>query len=142
MYVLGQVVCWYVSIDYQTLLGCLLGEHQKRLADSGLEPDSCLLESIFPAPVAPATSLQRRVDVKIKKKCDIRRQTAGGNRIHLPHKIDPQAPSDALIGHRGLRISVADDGLTGSECRLDDLGHMLAAAGPVEEEFGHVVEMF
>ena len=135
MYVLGKVLDRFVRIHEETLCGRFSG-----LAHSGLKLNSLELKAILSC--AGASSVQGRVDIEIKENGKVRRQAAGGDLINAADEINTQAPPDALVGYRRLRISVADHRLTGSQGRFDELGHMLSSTGAHQEQLRHGVETF
>jgi len=82
-----------------------------------------------PGPGQPDAGLQ------IKKKGHVRDQRRHGQAMHGANQVQSEAPSAALMGQRGIHITVADHGPPCIQSWLDDGADMLHAVGTIQQQF-------
>ena len=86
--------------------------------------------------VAGPRPRQAGLGVHIHQERQVGLQSAASDAVQVVHGLYAEAPPAALVGHRGIRETVAQHDLSTVERRQDPLVDILRARGEIQQDFG------
>ena len=119
-------------------MGFGFGEIEEAFADALVEGQGLGADGVtgFAPQMGGAGALETGVGWKVEEERKVGSQAAGGYCVEFSDEFRAEGAAVALVGDRGVREAIADDGLAAFEGGPDDFGDVLGAGGLEEEEFG------
>ncbi|MCY1241702.1 hypothetical protein D9M72_546190 [compost metagenome] len=126
--------------QHQVALGTVGGAVQESGSDLGVEFVGFGFHPVFGG-VARGPAEAAEIGVDVEQHGEVRLQAGGGPFVQVPHRRGSEVPSGALIGHRGIDVTVGEDDLAALEGGEDDLVRVGRAGRGKDQGFGAGVDV-